>query len=213
MTYIDNVRNPMLSIVNEIDRFVGIGYLEEKNNILSLLQKFSENHLAVRYLLNALSLSEIPTRLSGAQSFAIYDSKFCTIRINAWIPRPNVDQNAIQDFDRYFSIGVCHNHNFDFFTTVILGNGYYSEFRDTNNIDHSMEVGQKISFSNIRVEQLKFSQSTFIPRDNTFHTQYPVDDITLTLNVIPKNGFNQSGIQYLLEDDKKTIKRIIKSRS
>lgn len=68
------------------------------------------------------------------------------LRVNCWYPRSRLIGEAGAEHEKYFSIGVCHNHNFDFYTTCILGPGYLSDFMSTDQVLENLEEGDSIDF-------------------------------------------------------------------
>src|SRR5690606_25176669 len=145
----------------------------------------------------------------GAQSFALYSDDVFMLRINNWYPKARLSVEGDDEYRKYFSIGICHNHNFDFFTTCVVGPGYTSDFLETEDDVSALEEGDEVRFSRGWSVGLGLGDTMFVPRETHFHTQQLPDAFSATINLIPLAGQSQSGRQYTLCDDRRTVKRVI----
>lgn len=195
--------------IEDLERLVAAGHRQNVDGIEALMKRFSSDGLAARCLLLRLASHGIRMNLAGAQSFFLAASRSFALRLNVWYPAPRLHDVAIDSFNKYFSIGVCHNHNFDFFTTCVHGPGYASEFKSTTVETDAFEPGQRIPFDRKWTIKLGAGQSLFVPRDTVFHTQELPAAFSMTLNLIPFSGRSASGRQYTLEDDRETVRRVI----
>lgn len=198
-----------MEVIEALEPLVQAGHRRNAEKINDVMGQFSRNALAVRMLLLRLAGNEVAFALSGAQSFFLYATDSFALRLNAWYPVPRLNQDAVTDFLEYFSIGFCHNHNFDFFTTCVLGEGYHSQFLETSVDTETLTTGSQVPFDREWEERLTLGSSLFVPRDTVFHTQKVPDSFSVTINLIPVGGRSRSGRQYTLDEDRHRVRRVI----
>lgn len=195
--------------LQQIDDLVAGDYRQRQDDICAAMSALTEDHLLLRGFALKTARGELPVRLSSAQSFMLFSGRFCSLRLNCWYPRSVVAGSAEIEHSRYFSIDVCHNHGFDFFTTCVLGPGYTSRFlRTAQDVEH-LEAGDTIDFQDAWTLRLGHGRTVFVPRGSDFHTQLYPDAFSATINLIPHAGYSTDGRQYILDDDHVTVKRVI----
>jgi hypothetical protein len=196
-------------ILKRLDLLAAGDYRSSVDSIGATMSALAEDGLLMKAFAIRTARGVIPVRLTGAQSFAIYSGRNCMLRLNAWYPRTMCSSSAELEHSRYFSIGVCHNHNFDFFTTCVLGPGYESRFLRTHQDVQGLAEGDAIEFAETWTLQLGLGRSAFVPRDTDFHMQFYPESLSATINLIPYAGQSASGRQYTLEDGLRTVKRVV----
>jgi hypothetical protein len=196
-------------ILEELRALTLSGHRENAEPICSTLKRLSEDGLAIKAFALQCARNEIALTLTGSQSFALHANDAYMLRINNWYPKPKLGQTALQEHERYFSIGVCHNHNFDFFTTCILGPGYDSRYHRTDADIDDLHEGDTIEMAESWSLRLGTGDAMFVPRETHFHTQWYPSAFSATINLIPIGGQSESGRQYTLHDDCRTVKRVI----
>lgn len=148
-----------------------IRYLREDKRLLS------------KWAISSLESGVIPEMI-GAQSFLVHQSKSFICRINLWFPQGSLGVSS-DLYGRYLSIDVLHNHDFDFYTTCLLGGGYTSDFLIATNGAQDLEVGDQLEIGREHFVHLDGDKAIFVEKGYDFHTQKWPMDFSITLNVIP----------------------------
>jgi hypothetical protein len=196
-------------IIEELTVLSEQDHRARQDDINGLFCQLANDGLALRALALKLALHPGAPRLSGSQSFTLESNRAFILRINSWYPPSRLPEVGAREYDKYFSIDVCHNHNFDFFTCCVLGPGYESEFLETSDDLEHLQEGDVVSFDRSWTIRLGLGDSVFVPRETQFHTQRLPERFSATLNLIPLRGQSRSGRQYTLADDCRTVKRVI----
>lgn len=187
------------------------GYENKQVEICSELSKLTQNNIANRAFLSAALRDPINRQVISAQSFLVYRCEEFAARLNLWYPDSQlVNKENLEQLRRYFSLGVCHNHNFDFFTIGLLGPGYKTEILVTSQDISNTQVSDKIVFDKKYDYQLKKGNVPFFPKDTHFHTQWAPEKFSLSLNILPTVAITTK--QFVLGDDGKTVTRVFNSR-
>lgn len=197
-------------ILKELEALVAKGHRSSVSAIEKQLHQLSLEGLAIRLLLERLAASKLPLKLASAQSFIVHQSESYTLRLNVWLPEPTkLTSVAMPVYDKYFSIGICHNHNFDFFTVNVLGPGYDTELKTTHDPIENFGVGDVISFVSKETVTLTLGETLFVEADTLFHTQFAPPSVSITVNLIPNTPAESITNQFILDEDRMTIKSII----
>jgi hypothetical protein len=208
--------HPANKMLNSLEILVEEGYRKNASEICSVLSEFSALNYPIRILARIFCKTADVAKLAGAQSYIIYGCDSYYLRLNFWIPSANRHALVSDRFKKYFSIGVLHNHAFDFFTVGVLGDGYFTEIYNANidSINTTMCVGDHISLTDTSKFKLQKSISLFFPKFIQFHTQYEPTNMSASLNLIPRNmdHINSSeGTQYILSNETHMIDKIFRS--
>lgn len=145
--------------------------------------------------------------MAGAQSFTMHASETMLARINLWFP-PNTISS--ESYRRYLSIDEIHNHDFDFFTTCLHGDGYDSTFWEDSAFNENRRVGDKIHLTEMRELTLGQQDIWFIKASKDYHAQHWPKSFGVTLNILPNWRDRPTTIQYVL-DGSHNIKTVIDS--
>ena len=163
------------------------GYRENCETILKQIHRIVDEIDLIEFFFN--QVVELPklSEMVGAQSYIVYSDEFYYVRLNFWLPKIEISGFIEDRIDKYFSIGVLHNHSFDFFTVGLLGPGYQSTFyRPVNlKIEH-LEEGDHIQLEKTSVINLDVGRVIFVSKSYDFHVQYEPESLSISLNFIPK---------------------------
>jgi hypothetical protein len=184
-------------------------YRSRSSEICSALSRLAVDGLVLKALVLECALAGKQIKLTGAQSFSLCSNDEFVMRVNCWYPKSRLPAEGDLEHQKYFSIGVCHNHNFDFFTSCVIGPGYKSDFLLTGDDLSNLAEGDTINFSQKWRVRLGFGDAIFVPRETQFHTQELPESFSATINLIPISGQSKTGRQYTLDDDHKTVRRVI----
>lgn len=132
----------------------------------------------------------------GAQCYLLHSGENYYARLSFWLPKLDRPSEIHRRIEQYFSIGVLHNHSFDFFTVGLLGSGYRSSFYCYNGDDiDGVNVGDKIELSKVVDMKLGTGEALFVSKSSDFHVQYEPEDFSVSLNIIPKT-FDKIGSRH-----------------
>jgi hypothetical protein len=212
--YVDDLY-PARKVLSSLQRLVEDGYRQHATEICNLLSELSSSHYPMRILTRIFCNTDDAAKLAGAQSYIIYGCTAYYLRINFWLPFAERHAFISDRFNRYFSIGVLHNHSFDFFTVGILGDGYNTSIYEAvaSKINANMNIGDNVDLVFSEEFKLERCKSIFFPKFVNFHTQYEPDTISASLNLIPRNMDeinDPSGIQYILSNESHNITNIFR---
>jgi hypothetical protein len=194
-------------IVDELKLCFKADWRNNMQGIAELVSEFANNGAALREFINNIGAGGKWPSMSGAQSFLLENNSYFYIRINIWYPSSNLA--ALQIYRRYLSIEECHNHNFNFFTTCVLGPGYTTDFFTDLNHQMIKKPGDKVELTFNRKLKLSKGQVLFVERDSDYHIQHWPDGYSITLNLVPVGKDNFSAQQYIIDFTTKLVKIII----
>lgn len=208
----EKIEHEFKAVVDEVSALVACGHAENAGAILELMGALAKDKLALRYFLFRAATDERFRRLTSAQSFYVFGCDAFYFRMNAWYPRSNVaNSESARRLDKYFSIDSCHNHSIDFFTVGLLGPGYATEFRETQQDVSDARIGDRISFSRTWDDQLAEGKAFFVPKSSLFHTQYHPAAYSVSLNLVIWEPVRCK--QFTLAEDKETVRDVYDLRS
>ncbi|WP_438384145.1 hypothetical protein ABHV46_07330 [Asaia sp. BMEF1] len=136
------------------------------------------------------------------QSMILYSCENFIIRANIWIPlRGSTKRKSLEE--RLFSYHSAHDHNFDFITVGYFGSGYRTEIYNRD-VEKSFGIPGKKAF-------LEFQEDTTLPAHKVMafraktdvHTQFPPEDLSISLNILPfnKKHLSEQQLFYNIHDD------------
>jgi len=178
---------PLRLSLEYIDSLFGPGYRDRQQEILENINRFGKSSAILGYFLQQTMKSQNLVNMIGAQCYLLHSGENYYARLNFWLPKITSADVIERRIEQYFSIGVLHNHSFDFFTVGLLGTGYYSQFYcyEGSDIDQ-YEVGDKLPLSKTNSLKLSKGKALFVTKSFDFHTQFEPDDFSISLNFIPK---------------------------
>lgn len=183
---LDACSRSALLILNEIDDLVQLGYRDHKNDILQALIKLSKDDSILNLMFKRFSDMVGLRDMIGAQCFLLHSGKSYYARLNFWLPRTEMFESISKRIENYFSIGVLHNHSFDFFTVGVHGPGYRSQFFECSSDPDGCNVGDYLPLVKASEIQLSRQTAIFVPKTFTYHVQYEPESYSISLNIIPK---------------------------
>jgi hypothetical protein len=198
-----------------IDGLFKDGYRANSEEITRILASFSEEGQYLEFFLRRIGDGLSPLNMIGAQSLLGFSGKHFFARLNIWFPdrRRGLVAGIV---DRYFSIGVLHNHSFDFFTVGLLGPGYKSSYYRSGYCDGEIVVGDHFPLIFDRNLQLECGMAMFVEKWNAFHIQYYPDRLSVSLNLIPKTMDDVAVVrncQVILSEPEHMIERVVLDKS
>ncbi len=140
--------------------------------------------------------------------FVLHLAKTFALRANIWLPErrgvaPAVLENAA------FSYDFPHDHNFCILTATCFGGGYETDVYTYDSLDPSATVGSTISVESLGRQLLAPGRVFLYEACHDVHTQLPVNDITVTLNMLPYRREDHARPQYIFEHiDERTLRII-----
>jgi hypothetical protein len=146
----------------------------------------------------------------GAQCFFAFASKSYFARLNFWLAEATKPIPVGDRFGQYYSIGILHNHAFDFFTVGLLGPGYRSTFFKYDGEIGNHEEGDVLPLRREEDFFLEKGSSRFVPKSSVFHVQYEPKAYSLSLNIIPTMGDDvgaADGAQLIVDPENLTVVR------
>lgn len=130
-----------------------------------------------------------------APSFILYSNERITIRLVMWLPLQG-------ELDRTpYSYEEAHDHNFDFWTVNFFGGGYRTRLYD---YDYDKVTGVNNEFVELSCYGDKIlSPNTvmFYFRSKDVHTQYPPDELSVSLNLIVRPIKSKHQYEFQIDSD------------
>lgn len=202
----DAVEAQFLSYMDHVHELVAAGWIENQNELINILLRLTEEDLALRYFVRR-SLQNQTHRVSiGAQSFLLHSGDIFAARLNLWYPKQsNLSDVEQAQADRYFSVDMPHNHNYDFFTVGVLGPGYRTKYVVTDD-DPTWDCGDLVSVIDEFELTLSKGKAMLVPKDTHFHNQMSPNSLSVSLNIIPVPTIKTK--QYGLSSDMRTVERV-----
>lgn len=197
-------------ILRALDEVITCDWRARFQEIADHIGALAKDLLLLREWTSAVASKPKLPELSGAQSFVVYQSNTMFARINIWFPKGNLG-SKLDAYRRYLSIEELHNHDFNFFTTRLLGPGYVSAFYRGPSADRIFSPGEKLELHPLGKIELSNDKVLFVEKDLDYHSQEWVDELTVTLNIIPRSRLG--GVQYLVDDKKRTVNFVIDNRA
>lgn len=182
---IDDLSQAYEKITSQIDRLCFSGHDENSEKILELMTGFYQDNLAIRFLIKYIGELDSDFKLSSAQSVILSRGESHIVRLNFWPSEDGRLHQAKSMVQDYYSIGVWHNHTFDFFTIGLAGPGYKTEFLGVDDMTGTYMLGDKIKADRAWSFQLNKGRSAYVRALNEFHCQNYPSEFSVSLNVIP----------------------------
>lgn len=185
--FLGDSERPIRNVLEEIDLLFADGYRINRNFILEKIRKLAAFDNFLPYFLEQAALAPQLVNMIGAQCYLLHSGEHYYARLNFWLPKLTSADVIRARVEQYFSIGVLHNHSFDFFTVGVLGNGYFSQFyaSQDRSIEH-FEVGDRVPLVPTMALQLEKGMAIFVTKSYDFHIQFEPIEFSISLNLIPK---------------------------
>jgi len=174
------------NILDSIEDLVAEGYRKNSAEITELIKCLAvDDKFLDLYFRTVVGQAHLIDMI-GAQCFFAHASKSYFARLNFWLPESTRRLPVGDRFDQYFSIGILHNHAFDFFTVGLLGPGYRSTFFKYNGTIANHEEGDVLPLEREEDFFLDKGSARFVPKSSVFHIQFEPTQYSLSLNIIPR---------------------------
>jgi len=122
------------------------------------------------------------TNYYGPQVFMLHVAEKYFVRANVWKPLSQVEKGI-----KGFQYDVCHDHNFDILTVGYFGPGYCARCYTYDPRDVCGLLGEKVALVPDGLFTLNEGRIALYRAKRDVHIQLPPDDISVSLNLIPKN--------------------------
>jgi hypothetical protein len=169
--------------------------INEPDSVLECTEKFQQlsnnNEFLPSYVNAQLEqyLNFQTNNLYTSQTLIVHSTPKYIIRANAW---PVVGKQEIksartidkQQQDLFFFL-KAHDHNFSFLTVGYLGGGYTTEIWEYNNDSVVGFTGEKVELKYLETTKLPKGKAMYYKASKDIHIQYPPDDYSISLNLIP----------------------------
>lgn len=205
----NSIGERFLASQRELARLVDEGHVTNQSRIEKMLAEAVTDDLYLRYFFERCAIDVNHRKLCSSQSFPVFVSDTHSIRVNLWFPTGNFSSSVNKMVEDYFSIDVCHNHSFDFFTVGAFGPGYQTRFFSTECDLSSVLIGDSIDFNKEWSFQLNKGRSVFVPAGGHFHVQYVPPAFSMSINLIPMKQNTGRVPQILLKQDCSTVEKVI----
>jgi hypothetical protein len=143
--------------------------------------------------------------LYGPQVLILHRAEKYFVRANVWKPISEMEK-AVPDFQ----YDVCHDHNFDILTVGYFGPGYRAR---TYTYDASTVVGalgEKVELIPGGIFTLDLGKVALYRAKKDVHIQLPPDELSISLNVIPRNSKTDE-LQWQFDEETGRICRYLQS--
>lgn len=194
-------------IVSDIDGCFADGWSKHRERLAGLTSELATDFVALRKLLSTCSASGKWPLMAGAQSFVLTHNRSFYMRVNLWFPEPK-DTVGLERLRKYLSIGECHNHSYNFFTTCLFGSGYESQFL-TASFSERPRTGEQLNLVAGELVRLRPRDVLFVERDVDFHTQQWPIDFSVTLNLVPLAIEDTGSHQYIVDEENGLVRNVI----
>ncbi|WGL58647.1 hypothetical protein QEJ31_08875 [Pigmentibacter sp. JX0631] len=177
-----------------------------KSCSIKLKELYNNRNFLSNYIINELkNYNNIQENNKyTAQVIILTSNKDFMIRANIWSPSPNnLSEIKMNAYDIY------HDHNFDLLTLGYFGSGYETYLYD---YDYNSINGYNKEYVNIRFKekyQLKEGHILFLEKSRDIHLQCKPRDLSVSINVIPRNMENEKNSQFEFDLSNSSIKRVL----
>jgi len=141
----------------------------------------------------------------GPQVFLIHNEESYFLRANVWNPLSAVEKQM-----EGHVYDVCHDHNFDILTVGYFGPGYQARTYTYDVQSVTGMLGEKVDLDETGIFTLNEGRVALYRAKKDVHIQIPPDELSVSLNLIPKNS-KASGPQFQFDEKSHTICRYLHS--
>lgn len=159
-----------------------------------LLQRFSKNRYAIREHIDRCGGIDMARKtFVPPQTFLVGSSARFSVRINVWPPIKNSE--FVSQESALYAYGLAHNHDFNFLTIGYYGGGYTTDLYQIAPEETLLPPGSTVNLKNYRCERLSEGRVIAFSAFEDLHTQYPPEELSISINLIPKRnpvGYDQA---------------------
>lgn len=193
-------------ILAELDDIFGDDWPSHEQRIADLMAALRHDGLLVRdWIQHAIAQETLP-EMQGAQSFVIHRSPRMVARLNLWLP-PGELGHIVPEYRRYLSIDELHNHNFDFFTILLLGSGYSARYYRDEDWISDLREGSTLDLGEPALFRLAGDAVHLVDRLLDYHSVNWPEEFSVSLNVMPNDAPTED--QYIVDADHMSVKFVI----
>ena len=163
----------------------------------------NERELVVRQLNRQVKENFRGQVVPNTQTLFLGDGRGFYVRANIW--PSNADLASGRVYQDQFTYNIAHDHNYNFMTVSYYGPGYITEIYQYDFDRIEGYAGEKVDLR--FAERVHFTQGmVMLYRASVdVHTQYPPDDLGITLNFMVATPDVQLRDQYFFDLDQGTI--------
>lgn len=208
----DFIDSEELSLEDFLDICDDFGEIKSKKDyekfFIPLIRLANNNNLLIDFLNSGLTN---PDKFQfdksySMQSLALAEREHYDIRMNFW-PTSNEFDISNKSVSEFFAYYFPHDHNFDLITTGYTQNGYVTDIY--NYTYDRYEPGDEVDLEfNGRYELTK-GRIMLYESSKDIHTQFPPNQLAISINVLPKQ--KSRTLQYSFDLENKKVNSIIKS--
>ena len=145
------------------------------------------------------------TNYYSPQVFMLHTAKKYFVRANVWRPLSQVEKSI-----KGFQYDICHDHNFDILTVGYFGPGYRSRSYMYEQRGVVGLLGEKVALIPGGIFTLSEGRIALYRAKQDVHIQLPPDDISVSLNLIPKNDRIRE-LQFQFDENSSRICRYLQA--
>lgn len=200
------------SVVARLEQIFEDDWREHRDELAGLVAVLARDDMALRELVTRHCGDGSWPTMAGAPSFDLRKTPRYRLRLNLWYPPASFTEGR-QEHANYHSVGQCHNHAFDFFTACVFGPGYDSRFFRLAADDIRLDAEQDAALIDEGVLTLMPGEVWYVERDRDFHTQQWPSAYAITLNLIPRPAPDESARQYLIDEERLRVLKVVDGRA
>ncbi|MFC9498444.1 hypothetical protein [Streptomyces sp. NPDC056982] len=133
----------------------------------------------------------------------LHSTKDYFIRANIWKPISAAEETIPE-----YQYDVCHDHNFDILTVGYLGLGYSCRSYTYDRTAYEGRLGEVVALADDGLFSLANGQVALYRAKEDVHIQLPPDEISVSLNLIPRAPV-QNEMQFQFHEDSGAICRYL----
>lgn len=126
------------------------------------------------------------------------------MRANIWLS--GSDPLLATSGQEAFFYQVPHDHNFNFLTSGYLGSGYQSDYYEYDYHEVVGYPGESVNLQFVERSRLGEGEVMLYRAYRDVHNQFPADDLSVSLNIMPATAFAHLKPQYVFD---KSCSRIV----
>ncbi len=129
------------------------------------------------------------------------------VRANVWL-EPKAYGGNLEWDALHKAYNIAHNHNFSLLTAGYWGGGYATDIFEVDESKIVGYVGEKVQLTFLERTRLNENSMIFFRRFKDVHIQYPPEDLSISLNLIPYEAGKEIAEQFDFDMKNSTISAI-----
>ena len=163
----------------------------------------NDRQLVVERLNQQIKLLFQHRAVSSGQVIFLAQGKEFYVRANVWPSSADVANGRI--YQDQFSYNIAHDHNYPFLTANYFGPGYVTDIYEYDFKKVQGYVGEKVDLHFLGRTLFGPNNVMYYRASTDVHTQYPPDDLSITLNLMIATPEVQITDQYFFDLDTKEV--------